>query len=91
MPSTCSFFVTQRPMGCTLQADGSHPPGKRQEAWLGGAERQRKGTRHLCGTRPAGPGEARRVGWREFILGQSATKLLVPSAFFSLRNHFEQK
>lgn len=36
MPSTCSFFVTQRPMGCTLQADGSHPPGKRQEAWLGG-------------------------------------------------------
>lgn len=40
---------------------------------------------------PARPGEARRVGWREFILGQSATKLLVPSAFFSLRNHFEQK
>lgn len=44
---------------------------------------QRKGTRHLCGARPAGPREARRVGWREFILGQSATKLLVPSAFFS--------
>lgn len=38
MPSTCSFFVTQWPTGCTLQADGSRPPGTRQEAWLGGSQ-----------------------------------------------------
>lgn len=82
VPSTCSFFVTQWPMGCTLQADGSRPPGRGGKRGWVGAKRQRKGTRHLRGPGPAAPGKP--AEWaEEFILGQSATKLLVPSAFFS--------
>lgn len=44
-----------------------------------------------CGARACRPQGSPQSGLEEFILGQSATKLLVPSAFFLLRNHFEQK
>lgn len=52
---------------------------------------QRKRTRRPRGAEPTCPGKALGGGPREIILGNSATKLLVPSAFFLPQNRFEQK
>lgn len=80
-----------RATGNALPADRSCEPVQTQET----QPRQGQGCRgrepDVPRVQPACPGKAHGGGRIEIILGNSATKLLVLSAFFLPQNRFEQK